>query len=473
MDDIASALTGFLHGVDKLAGGVRPGYANVAFPAGSALIVGSPIGREIWESPEAHLLTSTLLAADPLSAWFKPPPSPEFVELQLQIASIVDVWARSGESPEDFVTRRIVAIMKSLTDPTPVCHGVMIAQGVTIGDAVVLPEGLRIVPAAAEEMRNLPTHYPVRDREIYRLPDRPTVFATCSLRSDRNVWTSIAATTAFAWCRMRLHSLREAIWLATGTVPVFCEEFYWHESEYPPGLFEHFSAPPERRFSKIRHYNEIKASTITDVYLRRWAFFGIEEHPFEDATWLALWMVDSYVHAVLSEPDPLFCTLMAYAAFDGLMRNVKENDSIIGPRIAALIGRDDADSRFIRQFLHKVRDVRGVAAHGRRPLLKDVASTYGRTLTDEDIEANPITIREEIYEELKDTILGTLRRTILAYLWLAVKDAAWDDKTQSPTIEAGLTRAEILQLADSACRNDAEAVGELARLVPEFARQVA
>ena len=99
-----------------------------------------------------------------------------------------------------------------------------------------------------------------------------------------------------------------------------------------------------------------------------------------------------------------------------------------------------------------------------------MADVYGRELTDADLESNPLGIRGEVYAELESQFLDILRRAILAYLWLAAPNANWDEKTEPPSIRAGLTRQEMLALADAARRNEPNAIARIAELVPGVAR---
>jgi hypothetical protein len=470
MDDIAEALAQFLQKADQLGNGNPPGFADVAFPAGSGTSIGSPIGRELWASDEGQQLIGALLQHPVLTSWAKAPPAPEFTELRRAVATVTDAWSHSNDSPKDFVNSHFAGMMNWLTDPNPVCHGLLIIQGVTTSKPITLLEGLQLLPAEAEHLHSLPDQLPISRKEIFRLPDRPTLLAVCTVQSDRSAWGAFATVTAMGFCRVRLRGLREIIWLATGSHPVLCDEFHWEQSPFSSSSLDHFPAVPEVRYRQVRGFGEILEEDVVDVHLRKWAFFGSPAQPFEESTWLALWMCESYIHAILDQADPLFATLMGYAALDGLLRNPGDDYGVLGPRVAALIGQSDSDRRVIRRFLKELREIRGAAAHGRRPLLVNVARAYGRVLTESDIQANPLGIRGDVYTELEDRLLSILRRSMLAYLWLAVPTAKWDLKSEPPSIQTGLTRQEMLDLADAARRNDGEALARMITLVPSLAR---
>lgn len=178
MDEIADALAQFLYRAEELGQGTRPGFADVAFPAGTGPSIGSPIGREVWASDEAQRLTAALLRHPSLLAWAQPPPAIEFNELRRAVAMFTDAWSQTNDTPEEFVSGQADAMMKWLTSPNPVCHGLLIIQGVAIPKQVILLEGLQLLPTSPENIHALTEQLPIaRARKFFACPIAPQYLA--------------------------------------------------------------------------------------------------------------------------------------------------------------------------------------------------------------------------------------------------------------------------------------------------------
>ncbi len=205
-------------------------------------MIGSEIGRQVWDTPAFETLIDFLLDDPALSEWFKRPPSSDFRELSFHIASFVDKWIKSGIAPREFCAAHTEGFYNSVSDPRPVCVGIMICQDITISENINLPFGFALRVADREWLLRFPERFDVPEKYLFRLPDKPTTLLIASSTADRNHFQGLAGTLALGNARVGLHKLWEALWLATSVVGVGTDEFFVYASPFPPGAIEHIPA---------------------------------------------------------------------------------------------------------------------------------------------------------------------------------------------------------------------------------------
>jgi hypothetical protein len=283
----------------------------------------------------------------------------------------------------------------------------------------------------------------------------------------------LAGATAFAFAAIALERLRTAIWFATGVVPGKGDTFLWHVSPYPTGPFERIPARPEERLVRGAGRGEpctVDASLLWQVIARLGVIWDAPEGIIDDETMRSLWVANTYLSPSLAWADALMTLLMSYATMDGLLLAKDDDDMRLGPRVAWLLGTNDEDRRTIRRFVSDLRELRGDIAHGRRPDLLGVSSALGQPITEDELSARFLLVRDELQSLLRQRCLGLLRRVLLAFLWLTVEVRTDPLEPMRPILQAGLTRNEILNLLESAEKNDAAAQALLLSRIPEAAR---
>ena len=459
-ETLSARLTQFLETVDRTLGRGQECYFDLAFPAGSGHLLGSETGRTIWETQSATMLKGVLLDFPALNAWFGK--DGLFHELQFRIASVANKWSLSGKDPQAFVQAEIERITASLFEETTISEGLALADGVTVDAPIQLPFGLAVLPIDLEQIESY--GLPLSKRELVRLPNRGIVALRATVSCNRSQWGGLAAVSALGFARVSLHRLQDQIWLTTGVSPRISHEVLWHPSDYPPGCVEHFPSLPRAGYGSEASQPRLRAGDLTSVLIRNHLYFGVDESPIDEETWLALWMAQAFAHSLFPSPDPLARILLAYATIDGLLRDRNEDDGVIAPRVALLVGEDEKEGRSIRKFMEKCRDIRGTAAHGQRPPLKDVGRAIGRLVTDEEIQAQWATLRETLYARFESKLLGLLRRTLCAYLWTTT-----DFPEETPQAGAsGLTRSELLAYLTDAKKGNVDPLLRLKATFPSF-----
>ena len=270
-----------------------------------------------------------------------------------------------------------------------------------------------------------------------------------------------------------MERLRTAIWFATSVIPGKGDTFLWHNSPYPPGPLERIPALPEQQFGRAVGQAEptaVDGPLLWQVVARLGAIWHGPEGTIDDETMLALWVAKTYVSPALEWADALMTLLLSYAAMDGLLLAKHDDDTRLGPRVAWLLGASDKDRRTARRLVGDLRELRGDIAHGRRPDLLRLSSVLGQPITEDELSARFLLVRDELQSLLRRRCLTLLRRVLLAFLWLAVEAQADPLAPMRPILQAGLTRREILDLLERAAKNDAAAQKVLLQRIPEVAR---
>ncbi len=464
-----------LNTVERLIADLNTAPWHLGFPAGRAAVIGSDLGRQVWESREGSQLLEYLLGDDTLGRWFSPPPDSAPIELQFMLASVVDRWAASGESAEEFVTTYALEILDTLREPNPVCAGLALAHGLVVDGPVEFPYGLAVAPATPEQLHSLPASVRLSPVDVIRLPRQPAAFLISSTAASRAEFGPFAATTALASARINVERLRTAIWVATGVLPGRGHTFLWHSSPYPAGPFERIPALPEQRWGRDPRESgaaPVDGSLVWQVVARLGVIWGAAEAIIDDETDRALWIANGvYLPPVLESADARTTVLLSYAAIDGLLRNEDDDDSRLIPRVAWLIGASVEDRRSMQKLLDRLQKIRGPVAHGRAPRLADASAAIGQRISADELSARGLFATDDLERTLRTRCLDLFRRVFVAYLWLVI-DAEVDPTNRSrPVLQAGLPRKEILSLLERAARNDAAAQTLLSHRIPELARE--
>lgn len=193
---------------------------------------------------------------------------------------------------------------------------------------------------------------------------------------------------------------------------------------------------------------------------------GATERVGDNETAETLWTVLLYVPFALRSADARMTTLLSYAAMEGLLLRSDDDDSRLGPRISWLLGRTEPERRKVRRLVQNLIPIRGAFAHGDVLDLDAVSTLVGRDLR----HADPWRVRKEIQDELRTISLGLLRRTLMAFLWLALETSDPSEGSSAPVLQAVLTRGEIIDTLEGAAGGDVGASALLEERIPVLAQ---
>ena len=473
--EFAGRLGDFLAVVQQLVPNLQAAPWHLGFPAGGPILLGSGLGREVWATREARRLVEFLLTDSALGGWFGPPGESPLVELRFWLASVVERWANSAVSADEFAAERASEIFDAIRAPQVVCTGVSLVYGVTLDQGgPELPYGLGVSRATNETLATVLARLGASFKDLIRAPDRPALLLLSRVAASREEMRGFAASWADGSCRISLERLRTAIWLASGALPARGDTYLFQESPYPAIPFESISPPPEQRFPQdlsVGGEARLDGAFLSDMLVRMGAVWGTAEPHLEGEAIGAFWVADgTYLPQALEFPDSSSTVLMAYAAMDGLLRDKADDDSRLAPRVGCLIGGSNEDRRAVRRFVDRLRSIRGEVAHGKRPHLADVAGAIGRDVAAAALAQRGIFADQELNRLLRRRCLDVLRRVLVSFLWLAVEGEPWPGGGHTPTARLGLSRGQVLKTLDSAHRGDTDASTALEGKIPLVVR---
>ena len=471
----ARLLADFLRIVPQTIPDLETAPWHLGFPTGGPVLVGSDLGRDVWDAPEGQRLVEYVLTDLARQQWFAPPPESFLAEIRFCLASVVEQFANSGAPVEEFAAERASDILDSMRASEAVCTGVCSVYGIGLdqGDAE-LPYGLSIEPATADTLRTILPRLGASLADLIRRPNLPGLLLLCRTSVSRAEWRGLAAGTAAAACRIELDRLRTAIWLASGVLPAWSDMWVFHESAYPAVPFQRISPTPEQRFPGESGFSAgvlLDSGFLSEVLVRIGAISGMTEPHLTGEAIDALWVAQGiYLRLALEVADTPTAVLMAYAAMDGLLLNEKEDESLLISRVGCLIGRSYADRRAVRRLVDRLQRIRGAVAHGKRARLADAAAAVGRHVSLEELAEKGIFADRELNVVLRGRCLDVLRRVLVSFLWLTVEGQPWSGGSDRPRAELGLSRQEVLETLDRAHRADKEALGLLEAKIPAVVR---
>lgn len=472
--EFATLLADFLRVVRQSIPNLETAPWHLGFPAGGPVLVGSDLGQEVWAAPEGRRLVEYLLTDAALRQWFAGPAS-SLAELRFWLASVVEQFANSGAPADEFVAERASEIFDSIREPQVVCTGACLVYGLAFDrDFVELPYGLAVRPATRDTLGTILPRLGASFVDFIRAPNLPSLLLLSRMTTSRAEWDGFAASTAAATCRIELDRLRTAIWLASGVLPAWGDMWLFQESPYPAVPLERIWPTPEQRLPRE---SGLGASVLLDdrflseILVRMGAIWGATEPYVAGEAIDALWIAQgTYLRLALEVADPRAAVLMAYAAMDGLLLNEKEDDSLLIPRVACLIGRSNADRRAVRRLVDRLQKIRGAVAHGKKARLADAAAAVGRQVSLEELAEGGIFADRELNTVLRGRCLDVLRRALVSFLWLTVEGEPWPNESDRPRAELGLSRENVLETLDRAHRGEKEASVLLEAKIPAVVR---
>ena len=263
-----------------------------------------------------------------------------------------------------------------------------------------------------------------------------------------------------------VENVRWDIWLATGVLPRLGDEFVTEPSEFP--VF-----PPERYPASYRESHAfaldkedalIDPALLLEIHKRTNVLRG-EPESFPEEAVAPLWVANTFMDPAIDSADSLMTVLLAYAGCEGLLLQKEEDDSRFGPRLALLIGCDTGEQRRLRKVAARWMELRGFAAHGRRPPFEVRASFLEQQVSREDLSGSLLGV-EKIRGHARSRASTLFRRVFLAMLFCCI---ALDDD-DSP--RAQFTRDQVIAILERAASGDDAARWEIASMVPQFVRDI-
>ena len=244
------ALAGFLEFVAMMDVEKHRVAEHLRYPGSDdSPLIGSDVGRELWQRPEGSELTDALLQDPLLASWFSPPNATRLLEIHRRIASFVEKWGESAMAAEAFVVDRADTLLREMRSPTVVVRRYSFFFGVEAASRTELPSGRSIETGTTEAVRSFLGGSGARESDFLRTPARPFTIALGRGACSRDLAGYSAAACAFAWSWVLLENTRWDIWLATGIRPNMGDQFVLEEAEFPVTPFERFPANPADVFS--------------------------------------------------------------------------------------------------------------------------------------------------------------------------------------------------------------------------------
>ena len=474
-EGFARLLADFLRIVPQSIPDLEAAPWHLGFPAGGPVLVGSDLGREVWDAPEGQRLVEYVLTDLARQQWFAPPPESFWAEVRFCLASVVEQFANCGAPVEEFAAERASDILDSMRASEVVCTSLCSVYGIGLDQGGAgLPYGLSIDLATDDALRTILPRLGASLADLIRRPNLPGLLLRCRTSVSRAEWRGLAAGTAAAACRIELDRLRTAIWLASGVLPAWSDMWLFDESAYPAVPFQRISPTPEQRFPGESGFSAgvlLDSGFLSEVLVRIGAISGMTEPHLTGEAIDALWVAEgTYLRLALEVADARAAVLMAYAAMDGLLLNEKEDDSLLISRAACLIGGSNADRRAVRRLVDRLQRIRGAVAHGKKARLADAAAAVGRHVSLEELAKRGIFADRGLNVVLRARCLDVLRRVLVSFLWLTVEGQPWPGGSDRPRAELGLSREKVLEILDRAHRGDKEALGLLEAKIPAVVR---
>lgn len=462
-DRYREALLAFLRMVDNVGQEKKLVAEHLRYPAFEfSTLSGSDFGRSIWESAEARNVVERLLEDNDLHRWFAPDsgPNPQtrLNELRAHIASLVGRWSEVDFTPEKATDSWANSLLDALRNPEPVCSRVRILYGVQVSERIDLGGGLALETASLDGLRNFLRQTGAIARDEFRIPSQPATVVLATASSKREEFGAFAATMANGWADVLADNVRRSLWMATGIIPRMGDSYVFDHSEFPV-------SPSERLPASVRETHPGDSSSLTSAVnpqvLReihsRLECLLLGKDPF-----LPLGAANTFIDPVLTSTDEVIRLLLAYAGCDGLLLRKEDDDTRLGLRLAFLIGADVEEERRLRRTVNIWRDLRGLAAHGQRPSVEQIAGFLEQTI-DPSEWGESLLGSDEIKRAAGKRALALLRRVFLGMLFCMV------DLSQDGVVPA-LSREAVLKLLEQAAAGDDSSRQAIKVRVPDFVR---
>lgn len=460
MGQLADTLAEFLTTVGSVARERELLPDALRFPRGGTPVFrGSDMGAELWSTPAGAVLLN-LASRDPaILAAFGGNWDPVH-EARLILAGVVQRWRASGTDPVEFASSVEGAVWDSLRRSETVAIAVAVAEGlIAPPGGLELPYSRRIDPPNEEFMRAVfPGAWP---EYRIRLPAGPFVLLGARVSARRDLFSGMV-TTAFA--RIKTHSIRNAIWLATGVLPRLGDTVIVEEHTFPLSQPHHVDPePPSLRTGPPVDLEPFR-NELAALAPRLGALDGDNtEPPSLDAdTETTLRTVRAQADALIHTSDSVLSLLLAFAAAEGSLTELGESSNAAHGRYGILCGSDSKEQRRLREIFEALDPVRDAAAHGARPTSDQIGRLTGGSAAAAGRSRSaawfplPWDSSEEVTRELA---LDIMRRLYRAWLLAAMR-------IEDGRVVPGLTRDQLIELLRGA-RSATEVKALRQRIQPE------
>jgi hypothetical protein len=245
-----------------------------------------------------------------------------------------------------------------------------------------------------------------------------------------------------------MRSLRFAIWLAAGVLPLVGHYFARDLSAYPCQRIWHI---PEQ----LQTY-PTKAYKLTDDDVRRLrrtlvqTDFAALEQSIHEETLNHLHLAWNEATLAADQGEPMLQVLLSFVILDGLLLTVEDPDSA-GPTLGVVDCRDVDERRQIRRAVEALSGLRASIAHGDVTDRRLIERVIGGAVSQQEFDVYFRWAGDAPRSALVERAHLLARRTLLAFLNLAVPVSA--DLKGVP----GLTRLEVIQLLEDAAGGNLEA----------------
>ena len=451
MSQLADLFGRFLHVVKESGRSPWLLVDDLRFPAGdSGTLRGSPLGAQLWATPEGTALLDYATADAEVQAvfegnWFLRWETrhifAQALVLALADARDADEWANNAEEVLWQELRRRDVVGRAVA----VVEGVLAPPG-----GLMLPHWFAILPPADEVIgQSFARAWP---RYRTHLPSGPFSLLYASVSVPRRLFSGFGATI---WARIGVMRLRDAIWLATGMVPTLGHGVAWEESPFP--IAEPNHSDPESTTEQRDQTIEVGAYAreLTAIIRRFQVVSGGAEtvSPLDADTLYSLRNIRDQADVALRSAGSRFPTFLAFSAANGSLHTASDyegNTGFVAVRFGQLCGRTDEEAEQLTRAMQHLQLARRAVAHGSQPRAAVLDRFIGASeVTPANADDLAWYTDEQRYrdQEARARALELLRRLFVAYL------AATLRVTDDDHVDVGLTRAALLALVQDAQRN--------------------
>ncbi|MDK1046430.1 MAG: hypothetical protein QGM45_12205 [Anaerolineales bacterium] len=445
-DDLVIPLSAFLSRAAEIFNGdLQRAADHVHYPTGpESTLVGSSMGRAVWDSQEGKQLVSLLLSDAALRKWFGGREI-RLAELRAILASVIRSWAASNQSESDYAGLHAANVLQALTRKEWSCWAIGVGYGVTVKNRVDLPGSYAIDPDVVRALANVVANDALTEVHLMRMNKGFGCLFLYGASASRDMFGPYAASTAMAWGRVAFERLKKSVWLASSIFPVVGDFFVTDVSPYPVVPVRHFPAPVQSYPTTVKALDERELDLLGTTILRL-DFMQERASALDRETELQLRLALSHVDAVFQLADSLLAALLIYVALEAILLYEEDDDSRLGPRVAWLIGIGVEDRKSLSRLVTAYREVRGDLAHGKPPRSADLTRVLGRNVSPDEVDAYFTWSGHETGQLFENRCRELLRKVLLSFLNLALNIGPGD------TVSLALTRQQIIERLDAARR---------------------
>ncbi|MBI2913823.1 MAG: hypothetical protein HYY03_07875 [Chloroflexi bacterium] len=284
----------------------------------------------------------------------------------------------------------------------------------------------------------------ITELDIMKLPKGYSCVFVAGSSISRDHFGPFAATTASAWPLIAFHRLRQAIWLASGIMPVTGDSYVTELSVYPVTDFWRIPVGLQTYPSDVVQLSDAQINLLARVAAQLDYVMG-GRASMDRETEVQIRLALSHADVVQSVKDNLVAALLEYIVIDALLLRKEDHESRLAPRVAWLIGADVSARRSAKKLVQAFGRLRDGVAHGSPPPLEVLSAVVGRKVAPHEFDVYFSWSGHEAGSLLDRQCRELMRRALLCFLNLAL--IVGSDGNVTPALTRGMI-IDTLENAD-------------------------